>query len=103
MQTFIPSTVAVPEGPSTQYLMTLAIKSMVFGAGDLRYGVLGPSWSERLQVLSMVNDLIYTDVALRSCGYIQAADHVVRVVGASAFLRLSGVFITIRLGDGFLV
>lgn len=29
----------------------------------------------------MVNDLVYTDVALRSCGYLDAADNVVRVVG----------------------
>ncbi|CAJ1334896.1 unnamed protein product [Effrenium voratum] len=33
------------------------------------------------RVLSMVNDLVYTDVALRSCGYLDAADNVVRVVG----------------------
>ena len=31
----------------------------------------------------MVNDLIYTDVALRSCGYMQAADHVVSVARPS--------------------
>ena len=35
-----------PESPSTQYFMTLVrktIKSMVFGARDLKYWVLGPS------------------------------------------------------------
>mmetsp|Transcript_56322 Transcript_56322/g.132142 ORF Transcript_56322/g.132142 Transcript_56322/m.132142 type:complete len:653 (+) Transcript_56322:35-1993(+) len=35
------------------------------------------------RVLSMVNDLIYTDVALRSCGYMQAADHVVSVAASN--------------------
>lgn len=32
----------------------------------------------------MVNDLVYTDVALHSCGYIEAADNVVRVAGDEA-------------------
>ena len=35
-----------PEGPSTQYLRTLIpkiIKSMVFGARNLKYWILGPS------------------------------------------------------------
>ena len=36
------------------------------------------------EVLSMVNDLVYTDVALHSCGYIEAADNVVRVAGDEA-------------------
>lgn len=29
-----------------------------------------------------MNDLVYTDVALRSCGYLEAVDNVVRVVGS---------------------
>ena len=44
--------------------------------------------SSQWQVLSMVNDLIYTDVALRSCGYMQAADHVVSVARPSEALTL---------------
>ncbi|CAJ1460343.1 unnamed protein product [Effrenium voratum] len=35
------------------------------------------------RVLSMVNDLVYTDVALRSCGYLDAADNVVRVAASN--------------------
>ena len=41
---------AYPEGPSTQCLMTLVpntIQSMVFGARDLKYWVLGPSGIDR--------------------------------------------------------
>eukprot|EP00931_Biecheleriopsis_adriatica_P088530 TRINITY_DN62831_c0_g1_i1.p1 TRINITY_DN62831_c0_g1~~TRINITY_DN62831_c0_g1_i1.p1 ORF type:complete len:670 (+),score=81.98 TRINITY_DN62831_c0_g1_i1:81-2012(+) len=35
------------------------------------------------KILEMVNDLVYTDVALRSSGYLEAADNVVRVAAAS--------------------
>lgn len=35
------------------------------------------------RVLSLVNDLVYTDVALRSCGYLEAVDNVVRVAASN--------------------
>lgn len=35
------------------------------------------------RILSLVNDLVYTDVALRSCGYLDAVDNVVRVAASN--------------------
>eukprot|EP00913_Durusdinium_trenchii_P004297 g3984.t1 len=50
-------------------------------------------------VLSMVNDLVYTDVALHSCGYIEAADNVVRVAASNplTYAAIKASAITMRV------
>jgi len=56
------------------------------------------------QMLSMVNDLVYTDIALRGSGYVEAAQNVVQIVasspvvyaaikGSATFVRVLGVTI----------
>ncbi|CAK9087036.1 unnamed protein product [Durusdinium trenchii] len=51
------------------------------------------------RVLSMVNDLVYTDVALHSCGYIEAADNVVRVAASNplTYAAIKASAITMRV------
>jgi len=51
------------------------------------------------RVLIMVNDLIYTDVALRGAGYVDAANNVVRVgaTNPGAYVALKGSVVAVRM------
>jgi len=51
------------------------------------------------QLMTMVNDLVYTDVALRSVGYLEAADNVVRIAASNpaTYVAIRGSAVAVRV------